>query len=141
MQTFHFRNQINNRYIAISLSLLAIVFIFAFCHYLYHYTPAPWWTLIAPFAIVFTAIFLLFRKDTYLYIDYKKGELWGGNQIGRKAHRICKLQELMEVTYLPHTKEVKTLRGDGTRFYKFKDGEAFVTAVQNYFEQSENKEK
>ncbi len=134
MERYYLRYSISNRLLAIILSALFSIVLFLFTAFLYYNTPAPWWTLLPLLVAVPVLIVLFWRRNTFFYIDTKTLELWAGNDLARKPHRICRFQDLLELRYLKHTKEVKITKGDGTDFYKFKDGEAFVAEVQKAFE-------
>ena len=77
---------------------------------------------------------LYLRHDTYYYIDEKSYLLYAGNDYGRKPHVVCKFTDLVEVTYLPHTKEVKLTKPGGTDYLKLAEGKDFVDEITEIFE-------
>jgi len=72
--------------------------------------------------------------NTYYYIDEKAYLLYAGNDYGRKPHVVCKFTDLVEVTYLPHTKEVKLTKPGGTDYLKLAEGKDFVDEITEIFE-------
>lgn len=132
-QKFYLRYTVKSRLWAIVLACGYALGLGAFTLFIAQNTPAPWWTLIPPIAIIPMGIVLFFRRDTYYYIDSEAYILMAGNDYGRKPHPVAYLTSLLEVRYLPHTREVKIAKGDGTEYIKMVDGERFVADLEELF--------
>lgn len=71
----------------------------------------------------------------YYFFDEETLSLWQGNDFTKKQRLVASLGEYFEVTYLPHTREVKLKKQSGVTFLKFYEGEAFIDHFQRLFEQ------
>lgn len=130
---YYLRRSIKSSRVAITLAILYAIALSLFTWFIATHTPAPWWTLIAPVAIIPAGIIYFLRQDTYYCIDHEAYILMAGNDYGRKLHPIAYLTQLHEVRYLPHTREVKVSKGDGTDYLKLEEGEAFVSTLEALF--------
>lgn len=101
---------------------------------------APWWTYLLFLPIYIAYIWMQLARDNYIFIDEKRGMLCGGNDLTKKTRDIATITAYFEVIYLPHTKEVKLTKGDGSRFVKLKDGKKFVEQFERAFEKQLRKE-
>lgn len=107
MKKYYLRHSLRSARSAYLVAILYALAMVAFIIVIFHSTTAPLWTLIPPALLIPIGVVLYLRHDTYYYIDEKAYLLYAGNDYGRKPHVVCKFTDLVEVTYLPHTKEVK----------------------------------
>lgn len=135
MKRYYLRYNIKSRSAALLIALFYTVAMLLFTVVIYLRTPAPWWTLLPVVLMIPIGIGLFFRRDTYYGIDSDAYLLVAGNDYGRRQHVVAYLTQLQEVVYLPHTKEVKITKGDGTDYLKMHKGEEFVQELEALFTQ------
>ncbi len=111
----------------VTLVLLAIAFGLLIYWWSTFPNPAPLWSiLLFPIFAYAITIWQIIKRDSYFYFDEQNLLLCAGSIITGKEHVVTPLERLFEVTYLPHTREVKVKTGTGTDFLKLKDGKGFV---------------
>lgn len=134
MKKYYLRHSLRSYKTAYFVAILYTLGVIAFIAVISHSTTAPWWTLIAPTLLIPIGVALHLRRDTFYYIDAKSYLLYAGNDYGRKPHIVCKFTDILEVTYLPHTKEVKLTKPGGTDYLKLVEGRDFVIKITELFE-------
>ncbi len=120
---------------AFVISLLVVALLLALLVYLLIInSTAPWWTyLFFPLIYVVAIVYALNRADYYV-IDEERKILLSGNMLTGKEKEIYPLNSLIEVLYLPYTKEVKLLSNRGAAYLKLREGKAFVDKMEQVFE-------
>lgn len=104
--------------------------------WLWRISDAPHWRhFIGHIFVVLPLYFLLMLQPHYYFFDEETLSLWQGNDFTKKQRLVASLSEYFEVTYLPHTREVKLKKQSGVTFLKFYEGEAFIDHFQRLFEQ------
>lgn len=139
---YYLRGVPHNRLQAGLLLILPIVFFLLSAFYISLVSSAPDWSICLGSLIVVSPLcWILIASDHYIFFDDKALTLCSGNVLTQKKKVIAPLGDFFEVLYLPHTREVKLVRGSGTRFLKLHDGERFVTQFGKLFEEVVKLEK
>ena len=134
MKKYYLRRSLRSAKAAYLVAILYVLAMVVVLLVMFHTTPARLWSLIPPALLIHIGVVLYLRHDTYYYIDEKAYLLYAGNDYGRKPHVVCKFTDLVEVTYLPHTKEVKLTKPGGTDYLKLAKGKEFVDEITEIFE-------
>lgn len=139
---FLFKNRPHGKAVATSVLALATLGIAGLIYALARYTTAPLWSILpAPLLGLFILYWYFLAFDSFLFFKEETLELWAGNSTTGRRRCLGAIGSYFEVSYLPHTHEVKLHKMSGTRYVKLQEGERFIKRFQELLEKVVAKEE